>query len=222
MSRVARFLQSLEHRLPVHITPVAKEQIRATAEGLPTPLKQTLLQMLIPALTNPVLDTLGNQVRMFDHILHNTATATVIKGGENYNMVPSQVQLALDCRLLPGFAPEDLTAELKALAGNDIEYETIVFQPGPPEPDMGLYNTLATILKEADPGGAPTPMLLPAVTDARYFSRLGIQTYGFTPLNLPPDINFEQLFHAADERVPVKALEFGANAMHTLIQRFGE
>jgi acetylornithine deacetylase/succinyl-diaminopimelate desuccinylase-like protein len=221
MHRVARLLGSLEHRLPVHITPVAKEQIRTTAEGLPTPFKQTFMQMLIPALTNSVLDTLGPQVRMFDPILHNTAAVTVIKGGENYNVIPSQVQLALDCRLLPGFTPDDLTAELKALAGNDIEFQTIVYQPGPPEPNMGLFSILASILKEADPGGTPTPMLLPAVTDARYFSRLGIQTYGFTPLNLPPEINFEQLFHAADERVPIKALEFGAEAIYSLLQRFG-
>ncbi len=221
MSRVAHFLQSLEHRLPVHITPVAKEQVRLTAEGLQTPIKQTFMQLLIPALTNSVLDTLGSQVRMFDPILHNTAAVTVIKGGENYNVIPSQVQMALDCRLLPGFTPDDITAELKALAGNDVEYQTIVFQPGPPEPDMGLYDVLASILKEADTGGTPTPMLLPAVTDARFFSRLGIQTYGFTPLNLPPEINFEQLFHAADERVPVKALEFGADAIYSLLQRFG-
>lgn len=222
MRRVARLLNSLEHRLPIHITPVVKEQIRSTAEGLPTPLKQTFMQMLIPALTNSVLDALGPQVRMFDAILHNTATVTAITGGENYNMIPSQVQLVLDCRILPGFSLEDFMAELKALAGDDIEYNTIVYQPGPPEPDMRLYDILASILKDADPEGTPTPMLLPAVTDARYFSRLGIQTYGFTPLNLPPDINFEQLLHAANERVPVQALEFGADCMHTLIGRFGE
>jgi acetylornithine deacetylase/succinyl-diaminopimelate desuccinylase-like protein len=221
MSRVARFLGSLEHRLPVHITPIAKEQVRLTAEGLQTPIKQTFMQLLIPALTNSVLDTLGSQVRMFDPILHNTAAVTVINGGENYNVIPSQVQLVLDCRLLPGFTPDDITSELKAVAGNDVEYQTIVFQPGPPEPNMALYDTLASILKEADSGGTPTPMLLPAVTDARFFSRLGIQTYGFTPLNLPPEINFEQLFHAADERVPVKALEFGADAIYSLLQRFG-
>ena len=179
MSRVAHFLQSLEHRLPVHITPIAREQVRSTAEGLQTPIKQTFMQLLIPALTNSVLDTLGSQVRMFDPILHNTAAVTVIKGGENYNMIPSQVQLALDCRLLPGFSPDNITDELKALAGNDVEYQTIMYQPGPPEPDMGLYDVLASILKEADTGGTPTPMLLPAVTDARYFSRLGIQTLRF-------------------------------------------
>jgi acetylornithine deacetylase/succinyl-diaminopimelate desuccinylase-like protein len=222
MSRVARLLQSLEHRLPVHITPVAKEQIRATAEGLPTPIKQTFQQMLVPALTNSVLDTLGTQVRMFDPILHNTASATAIHGGENPNMIPSQVKIALDCRLLPGFGPDDLLVELKTLAGSDVEWEITVYDPGPPKPNMGLYDTLATIIKEADPGGTPTPMLLPAVTDARHFGKLGIQTYGFTPLNLPPEINFEQLFHAADERVPVKALEFGTNCLYNLIQRFDE
>jgi len=220
MSRVGHFIHSMEHRLPVHITPVAKEQVRQTAEGLMTPLKQTFLQMLVPALTNSILDTLGSQVRMFDPILHNTATITMIKGGDSLNMIPSHIQLALDCRLLPGFTPEDITAELKALAGKEIQYETTVFQPGPSEPNMGMYELLASVLRESDPGGTPTPMLFPAVTDARHFSRLGIQTYGFTPLALPSDIKFDQLFHAADERVPVKGLEFGTDAIFSLLQRF--
>jgi acetylornithine deacetylase/succinyl-diaminopimelate desuccinylase-like protein len=222
MARVARYLQSLEHRLPVHVTPIAKEQVRLTAEGLPSPLKQAVMQLLIPSLTGSILDTLGAQVRMFDPILHNTAVVTAIQGGESPNMVPSQVCIMLDCRLLPGFTPDDLIPELKALGGKDVEYETLVFHPGPPQPDMGLYETLAVILREADPGSTPTPMLFPAVTDARLFSRLGIQTYGFTPLKLPPELNFERLFHAADERVPVAALEFGSDALYTLLRRFGD
>jgi len=222
MARLAHFLQSLEYRLPVHITPVVREQVRLTSEGLPAVLKQTFMQMLIPALTNSILDALGSQVRMFNPVLHNTAAATSIQAGDSYNVVPGQVSVGLDCRLLPGFMPEDIIAELKASAGRDIEYEVAYFNPGPPDPDMGLFETLSDILREADPGGTPTPMLFPAVTDARLFARLGIQTYGFTPLNLPPDINFEQLFHAVDERVPVRALEFGTNAIYSLLQRFGD
>lgn len=222
MARLARFLQNLEHRLPVHITPVVKEQVRMTSEGLPAVLKQTFMQLLIPALTDPILDTLGSQVRMFDPVLHNTAAATTIQGGDSYNVVPGQISVGLDCRLLPGFSPQDIIAELKASAGSDIEYEVTYFNPGPAEPDMGLFETLSDILQEFDPGCTPTPMLFPAVTDARLFSKLGIQTYGFTPLNLPPEINFEQLFHAADERVPVRALEFGADAIYSLLQRFAD
>jgi len=222
MARLSRFLNALEHRLPVHITAVARQQVRYTAEGLPSPLKQTFMQMLIPRLTNVVLDMLGSQVRMFDPILHNTAAATSIQAGESFNQIPGQVSIGLDCRLLPGFTPDNIITELKSIAGSDIEYEQSYFGGGMPRADMGLYDTLADILRESDPGGTPTPMLFPAVTDARLFARLGIQTYGFTPLKLPPNINFEHLFHAANERVPVKALEFGTKALFKLLQRFGE
>jgi len=64
------------------------------------------------------------------------------------------------------------------------------------------------------------PMLLPAVTDGCFFSKLGIQTYGFTPMKLPADSNFMQAAHAADERVPVEGVEFGAKAIYKALQRY--
>jgi acetylornithine deacetylase/succinyl-diaminopimelate desuccinylase-like protein len=50
---------------------------------------------------------------------------------------------------------------------------------------------------------------------------LGIQTYGFTPMQLPRDFNFTATVHAADERIPVGAVAFGADAIYKAIQRFG-
>ena len=54
---------------------------------------------------------------------------------------------------------------------------------------------------------------MPGVTDGRFFARLGIQTYGFTPMKLPPDFDFWSTVHGADERVPVDAVDFGADAI---------
>ncbi len=54
------------------------------------------------------------------------------------------------------------------------------------------------------------PYLMSGGTDAKYFGRLGLRTYGFTPLRLPADLDFTALFHGVDERVPTDALEFGA------------
>jgi acetylornithine deacetylase/succinyl-diaminopimelate desuccinylase-like protein len=76
-------------------------------------------------------------------------------------------------------------------------------------------------LREADPDGIPVPLLLGGVTDGRFFSRLGIQTYGYLPMPLPEDFNFTQTIHAANERVPVKAITFGAHAIYKALQRFG-
>jgi acetylornithine deacetylase/succinyl-diaminopimelate desuccinylase-like protein len=123
--------------------------------------------------------------------------------------------------LLPGFQPEDLISELRQITGSDVEFEVIRYDPGPAEPDMGLFDLLADVLRSADPGGVPIPLLLSGVTDGRFFSQLGIQTYGFTPMRLPEDFNFTGTIHAADERIPVDAVEYGANAIFQVMQRFG-
>jgi hypothetical protein len=39
-------------------------------------------------------------------------------------------------------------------------------------------------------------------------------------MNLPADFNFTATIHAADERIPAAAVEFGANAIYKAIQRF--
>jgi len=77
------------------------------------------------------------------------------------------------------------------------------------------------VLRSADAEAIPMPFLLPAVTDGRFFSRLGIQTYGFTPMQLPATFNFLQTIHAADERIPIDALEFGAGAIGEALRRYG-
>jgi acetylornithine deacetylase/succinyl-diaminopimelate desuccinylase-like protein len=135
-------------------------------------------------------------------------------------VIPTAITAELDGRLLPGFTPDDMLAELRPIIGDEVEVEITQFNPGPP-PDMGLYNTLADILRQADPQGIPIPIINPDVTDAAYFSRLGIQTYGFLPMNMPPDFDWWATIHNADERIPVAALEFGTNAVYQVLQRFG-
>ena len=57
------------------------------------------------------------------------------------------------------------------------------------------------------------PFLLSAGTDAKHFPKLGMRSYGFTPLRLPADLDFTALFHGVDERVSVEGLEFGARVL---------
>lgn len=222
MARLARFLHTLDrHRLPVHVTPVARAMIDTVAAELPSPMGMLVGALARPALADRVLDLLGERGEGFEPLLHNTVNATIVRGGDKINVVPSEVTVELDGRLLPGLAPADMIAELHALAGDDVELEVLRHDAGAPEPDLALFDTLGGILREADPGGRPMPLLLAAVTDARFFARLGIQTYGFTPMRLPPDLNFMKLVHAADERIPLDALEFGTSAIERALERFG-
>jgi acetylornithine deacetylase/succinyl-diaminopimelate desuccinylase-like protein len=113
-----------------------------------------------------------------------------------------------------------MIAELREIIGQDVELEVLHFDMGPAEPKMGLFDRLADILCELDPAGKPLPLLLSGTSDARFFSRLGIQTYGFLPMPLPKDFNFSQTIHAADERIPIEAVDFGANAIFEVLKRF--
>jgi acetylornithine deacetylase/succinyl-diaminopimelate desuccinylase-like protein len=219
--KLARLLHQLDRRrLPVHVTPAARSMVEAIAAQLPAPVAVPLRGLLTPSLTDRLLDLLGARGRVLDPLLHNTASATVLRGGEKINVIPGEVSVELDCRLLPGFGPDDLFAELRALAGVEMEFEVLRHDPVAAEPDLSMFPMLAQILRELDPAARPIPMLLPAVTDGRFFSRLGIQTYGFLPMQLPEDMAFMELIHAQDERLPAAAIEFGTQAIGRVLERF--
>jgi len=223
MAKLGQVLQRLDKsRLPVHVTPAARQMFEIISSSLPRVPGLVLRQLLNPALTDSVLKLMGEHRLNFEPLLHNTVNATIVRGGEKINVIPSKIVFEMDGRLLPGFTPDDMRAELGPILGDDVGLEIVWYDPGPAEPDMGLFKILANILQKADPGGTVLPMLLPGVTDARLFSRLGIQTYGFTPMKLPEAFKFFDLAHAADERIPVGAVEFGANAIYSVLQRFGD
>ena len=222
MAELSKLLKRLDRRrLPVHVTPVARLMIETIASASGGLKGLILSQLTNPRLTDTVVNILGENGRIFDAILHNTVSPTILHGSTKINVIPSEVTVELDGRLLPGYHPDDMIAELHQIVGDYIEIDVVRHDPGPTEPDMGLFDLLAGILHQADPDGIPLPFLLSGVTDARFFSRLGIQTYGFLPMALPEDFNFSQTIHAADERIPVESIGFGTNAIYELLQRFG-
>jgi acetylornithine deacetylase/succinyl-diaminopimelate desuccinylase-like protein len=222
MSRLGKFLRDLDRkRLPVHITPAARAQIEAMANAVSRPQRDILLALLKPRLTDRVLPLLGERAKTTEPLLRNTVNATIVRAGEKVNVVPAFVDVELDARALPGFGPDDVIGELQEIVGDDIELELLRYDAGPPEPRLDQFETLAGIIRELEPGSVPVPLLQAGVTDARFFAHLGIQNYGFLPLKLPGDFAFTGLIHAADERVPADAIEFGAEAVFRALQRLG-
>ena len=224
MTGLARFLQRVQSQeLPTHVTPVARTMFLSIGKRLSPPARAGIAALLNPRFTALTLRLLGARGRTFAPLFRNTVNPTVVRGGEQINVVPGEVSLDLDGRLLPNFTPEQLISELRtlAVAGSDIDIKVLSHDPGPEKPDLGLFETLSGVLQESDPEGIPVPMLMPAATDGRLFARLGIQTYGFIPMLLPKTLDFAATIHGPDERVPVDAINFGAAAIYRLLQRYG-
>jgi len=221
MAKLGRMLSRLdEQRLPAHIIPVTRSMIETIAQALPSPIREMLSQLLDPERTDAILDQLGQAGQLFDPLLHNVVNPTIVRGGDKINVIPARIDVEMDGRLLPGYHADDFLKEIRALVGDDIELEVMTYNPGLSEANMGLYDTLAEILREADSEAIPLPQLLQATTDGLYFGQLGIQCYGFLPMKLPTDFNFVETIHAADERIPIDALEFGTQAIFSALHRF--
>ena len=221
MGKAGRILARLDSgRLPVHVTPVARAWIEAMADALPRPQSLVLRSLLDPRLAELTLRAPVPELRILDRALRNTVTATIVHGGVKINVVPSEIELELDARSLPGYGPGDVIREIQTLVGTDLELEVLRHDPYPAEPDLSQLPLLSSVLQELDPGCVPTPMLQVGVTDGRFFAKIGIQTYGFLPLDLPDGFEFTKLIHAADERVPADSIRFGAEAVGRVLERY--
>ncbi len=223
MTDMAKTVEALEaSRLPVHVTPSVEAMIEQIADALGGESGASVRELLDPDRTDEVLTALGDAGEMLDPLLHNTAAPTVVRGGDKENVIPGEVTLTLDCRLVPGQDDDDLRRELREVIPDDVDYEfeVVRYDPVPDGTDMGLFDLLADTLETADPEGTVIPYVLQGGTDGRHLARAGVQSYGFTPMRLPEDFDLFGMAHAADERIPVEALDFGTERIHEVVREY--
>ena len=166
----------------------------------------------------PLIDEVGPMGKMIGATLCNTTNPTMLEAGYKANVIPQSASAVVDGRTLPGFEKE-LLDTVKSLVGEHVKVESLVSDI-PLEVEFGgpLVDAMIAAIKSEDPDGIPIPYLLSGGTDNKALAKLGIVGYGFSPLKLPPDLDFTGLFHGIDERVPIDSLQFGARTLfHFLV-----
>jgi acetylornithine deacetylase/succinyl-diaminopimelate desuccinylase-like protein len=150
---------------------------------------------------------------MLGAVIRNTLNPTMLQAGYKVNVVPTEAVAYADGRFLPGYEDE-FWSTLAELCGDDVAYESVSHQPPWETPyDGALVDAMTRALVAEDPEALVAPYLCSAGTDAKHFTKLGMRSYGFSPLRLPDDLEFAALFHGVDERVPVDSLDFGARVL---------
>lgn len=161
---------------------------------------------------------LGGLARIVGATLRDTANPTMLDAGYKSNVIPSTAEAVVDCRVLPG-RQAAFEREVDELLGPDVSREWVVNLP-PVETtfDGELVAAMDASILAEDPGARTVPYMLSGGTDAKAFTRLGIRCFGFSPLRLPPDLDFAALFHGVDERVPVDGLTFGTRVLDRFLR----
>ena len=162
---------------------------------------------------SPVLEELGSISRMLGATLNNSANPTMLEAGYKANVIPQTASAVVDGRTLPGYEKE-LIDTVKQLAGDHVTVESLVSDI-PLEVDFSgpIVDRMIEAIIAEDPEGIPVPYVMSGGTDNKALAKLGLAGYGFSPLKLPPELDFLALFHGVDERVPIDSLTFGARSL---------
>ncbi|MGN6272929.1 MAG: M20/M25/M40 family metallo-hydrolase [Protaetiibacter sp.] len=141
--------------------------------------------------------------------VRTTSNPTLLEAGYKHNVIPDRAEALVDVRPFAG-QEEAVLAELREIAGPDVEVEIVHLDVGLENPFSGaLVEGMVRALERHDPDAEVLPYLLSGGTDNKALSELGIAGYGFAPLRLGPGLDFPAMFHGVDERVPLEALAFG-------------
>jgi acetylornithine deacetylase/succinyl-diaminopimelate desuccinylase-like protein len=153
----------------------------------------------------------------------NTISLTSLTSGvgnpPKHNVIPSNAEATLDCRLLPGVNPEEFISELKARVNDPRVAVEIVHQgkdSGVSDHRTPLFTALAAAVKRHHPDALVTPMLVPHGTDSTYLRMKGVVAYGFTPMVL--DLATSATMHSDAERIPVHEFLKGIRLVFDVIR----
>jgi acetylornithine deacetylase/succinyl-diaminopimelate desuccinylase-like protein len=198
------------HRFPLVMTDTVQEFLTAIGE-------ETGLDFSGDNLEGAVAK-LGGIARIVGATLRDTANPTMLDAGYKANVIPSSAEGVVDCRVLPG-RQAAFEREVDELLGPTVTREWVSnLPPVMTTFDGDLVAAMDAAILHEDPRARTIPYMLSGGTDAKAFSRLGMRCFGFTPLRLPPDLDFAALFHGVDERVPVDGLIFGTRVLDRFLR----
>ena len=228
----AEAIGRLAPALPSRVTPVMTRFLELAAAALPPETAEILRGLAsddsgtaarAAAALADACDPM--YARALNALLRDTISPDVVHSGVKYNVVPGEAVIEVDCRILPGTTEpqmrDTIVERLGPALAEACDIELMVFGPPVETRAAGaLFERLASTLVEHDPGAIPVPTMVPFATDAKHTQRLGVPTYGFSPLMLDPDERFLDRFHGVDERVSVDALRWGLPVLYDVVRRF--
>ena len=206
---VVRLVSALDrlagYRWPVRLTPAVRAFLEQATAALGTDLDLSDVDTTVAKL--------GAAAALVENTVRASTTPTVLRAGSKVNVVPSYAVAEVDVRVLPGIEDEVLGV-VDSLLGDGIVREFIGRQEAVGAPMGGSwFGRMAAALVGQDGEGVVVPYCMGGGTDAKAFSRLGIDCYGFAPLWIPRGFDYRSMAHGVDERVPVAGLEFGVRVL---------
>jgi acetylornithine deacetylase/succinyl-diaminopimelate desuccinylase-like protein len=196
------------------VTPPARTYCRAIA-----PLQNEHWRRVFSNIDAVITETGPREFLMpgMANLFVDTVQVTVLRSGEQVNVVAGTASARLDIRLLPDSDAAALLAGIERLLGEGFDVETLLSSPpAHPSPASGrLYQALKTGLETEGP---VVPTFIAGITDSRFFRERGIPAYGLSPFRVAPEDS--RGIHGPDERIPLRELDRGVERMRRILRLY--
>jgi acetylornithine deacetylase/succinyl-diaminopimelate desuccinylase-like protein len=148
---------------------------------------------------------------MMHAFTHTTFSPNVAHGGVKTNIVPDQAEISVDIRTLPGVDAPAVRTMLRDAVGDLWDAVEILEEgdnPATESPiDTDLSRALASVSSRLVPGATTVPLLFIGATDARFFRRKGVTSYGYGLFSERRSLGeIAVMFHGNDERIDQASL----------------
>jgi acetylornithine deacetylase/succinyl-diaminopimelate desuccinylase-like protein len=221
--RLGRALARIsEYREAVQVKPTTREFFARLSTVWPT--RDERLAMADVASRDPRRVQRGARVLsrtpVFDAVLRNGISATIVQGGIRTNVIPTEATATLNVRTLPGESIDSVVARLRKTVGDSL-VEIAVASRGQDAPPSDFESPMFAAIRESaaalDPSLITVPYLSTGATDSARLRAWGMQAFGVLPF--PMNQDDEERMHGNDERIPLASLEFGTKLVYGAVAR---
>ncbi|MCW2761903.1 MAG: peptidase [Marmoricola sp.] len=153
-------------------------------------------------------------------LVRTTMAVTTLSGSPAHNVIASSATAAVNLRILIGDTVASATEHVrKAIADDTISLAVVdANEPSPISPtDDPAFALLTDTITELFEDAVPTPYVMMAATDSRYFTTLCPRVYRFTPFRMTKEQR--ESIHSYDEHIGVEDFVAGVRWYARLIER---
>ena len=207
---------------PAHPLSITRRYFEGLAEIEDPELGKWMRALDTPERQEHAARILSNTNPVWNSMLRNSVSPTILQAGVRANVIPSEARAILNVRLLPGELPGEFLEEMNKVVADPqvrIEVDSINTRPSPPsDVDTDFFRTIQRASRAVFPGAPVVPMMSTWATDSAELRARGVTCYGLVPFPLTE----EQIgrMHADNERLPVASIRPGIEFIYRATEDF--
>ena len=157
----------------------------------------------------------------YNSMMRTTCVATMVSAGHALNALPQRATANVNCRILPGEAPEAVMATLAKVMDDPAIHIRMAGEKSPvsPPPPLtpGITGPAEAVGHQLWPGVPLVPAMSTGATDGRFLTAGGVPTYGLSGMFGDSDGGG---VHGLNERIRIRSLYEGREYLYRVVKLY--